>query len=274
MTNSVGGSNTAVGFRALFTNTGSENTAVGNSALDSNTSGGRNTATGYAALLNNDVGVANTANGASALASNTGGQGNTATGDSALSSNTTANFNTANGNDALSSNTMGAGNTAIGNTALQFNTIGSGNIALGNNAGANVTTADSVTCIGSVGANVTNSCFISRIRGVTTVNNNAIPVLIDSVGQLGTLSSSRRYKKEIRPMDIASEAILALKPVTFHYKSDEMNRSEFGLIAEEMCPVNPDLVVHDENGEIYTIAGSDAVNAMLLNEFLKEHQTV
>jgi Chaperone of endosialidase len=115
--------------------------------------------------------------------------------------------------------------------------------------------------------------FIAGIRGATTGQNNAIPVLIDSTGQLGTMSSSRRYKKEIKPMDKASEAILALKPVTFHYKSDSTNKPEFGLIAEEVAEVNPDFVVRDENGEIYTVR-YDAVNAMLLNEFLKEQATV
>ncbi len=108
---------------------------------------------------------------------------------------------------------------------------------------------------------------------MTTVNNDAIPVVIDSAHQLGTMSSSRRYKKEIKPMDKTSKAILALKPVTFHYKSDNTNRPEFGLIAEEVAEVNSDLVVRDENGEIYTVR-YDAVNAMLLNEFLKEHRRV
>jgi predicted ribosome quality control (RQC) complex YloA/Tae2 family protein len=120
---------------------------------------------------------------------------------------------------------------------------------------------------------VSNSCFIGRIRGVTTANADAIPVLIDSAGQLGTLSSSRRFKKEIKPMDKSSEAILGLKPVTFHYKSDSTGTPQFGLIAEEVAEVNPDLVVRDENGEIYTVR-YDSVNAMLLNEFLKEHRKV
>jgi len=106
---------------------------------------------------------------------------------------------------------------------------------------------------------------------VTTGNANAIPVLIDSVGQLGTVSSSQRFKHDIKGMDKTSEGILALKPVTFHYKSDKTNTPQFGLIAEEVAAVNPDLVVRDENGEIYTVR-YDAVNAMLLNEFLKEHR--
>jgi hypothetical protein len=142
---------------------------------------------------------------------------------------------------------------------------------LGEGAGINVTTATNVICIGSDGANVNNSCFIGHIRGVTTHNADAMPVLIDSAGQLGTMSSSKRFKRAIKPMDSASEAVLALKPVSFHYKSDNTNTPQFGLIAEEVAAVNPDLVVRDENGEIYSVR-YDAVNAMLLNEFLKEHR--
>ncbi len=134
-----------------------------------------------------------------------------------------------------------------------------------------MTTADNVIAIGHAGANVDNSCFIGNIRDVQTANGNAIPVLIDSVGQLGTASSSKRFKKEIKPMDSTREAILGLKPVTFHYKSDNCNMPQFGLIAEEVAAVNPDLVVRDKNGQIYTVR-YDAVNAMLLNEFLKEHK--
>jgi uncharacterized coiled-coil protein SlyX len=115
--------------------------------------------------------------------------------------------------------------------------------------------------------------FIAGIRGVTTGNMNAIPVLIDSVGQLGTVSYSKRFKKEIKPMNSTSEAILALKPVTFHYKSDNTNTPQFGLIAEEVAAANPDLVVSDEKGDIYSVR-YEAVNAMLLNEFLKEHRKV
>ena len=120
---------------------------------------------------------------------------------------------------------------------------------------------------------IQNRIFIAGIRRVTTGVANAVPVLIDSAGQLGTMSSSLLFKKEIKPMDRASEAILALKPVTFHYKSDKTGTPQFGLIAEEVAEVNPDLVVRDENGEVYTVR-YDAVNAMLLNEFLKEHREV
>ena len=269
--NTAGSRNTATGVQALFTNTADDNTAYGYQALLDNTSGFLNTATGASALSSNSGGLANTANGAFALSSNTGGQDNTATGTNALLSNTTANNNTADGNSALASNTTGAGNTAVGSTALANSTTGNGNIALGNNAGANVITAGDTVCIGSVGKDVSNTCFISHIRGVQTQNANAIPVLVDSDGQLGTLSSSRRFKKEIRAIDRTSEAVLALKPVTFHYKNDKENTPQFGLIAEEVAEVNPDLVARDNKGEIYTVR-YDAVNAMLLNEFLKEHR--
>jgi hypothetical protein len=160
----------------------------------------------------------------------------------------------------------------MGASAL-FSCTGFGNTALGFGAGDSVTTANNVICIGHPGADVSDSCFISNIRGVTTQNADAMPVLIDSAGQLGTISSSARFKKQIKQMDKTSEAILALKPVTFHYKSDKTNTPQFGLIAEEVATVNPDLVVRDKDGEIYTVR-YDAVNAMLLNEFLKEHSTV
>ena len=191
--------------------------------------------------------------------------------------------NTAIGILALESITTGTGNTAVGRNALGNATGGDNNTALGLNAGANLTTGSGNIDISNPGmAGESNTirialnqtrAFIAGIRGVTTGNNNAIPVLIDSAGQLGTASSSRRFKKEIKPMDSASESILALNPVTFHYKSDSTSRPEYGLIAEQVAEVNPDLVVHDENGEIYTVR-YDAVNAMLLNEFLKEHRTV
>ncbi len=272
--NTSGSSNTADGFQALYSNTiGSVNTATGVGALLSNSDGSGNSAFGSNALALNTTGGGNTANGYRALYSNATGDGNTATGLNALYYNTTGFANTANGVEALYSNTTGEGNTALGDVALSSNTTGNFNTALGVLAGNNVTTADGVICIGSLGANVSNSCFIGHIRGVTTANADAIPVLIDSAGQLGTVSSSRRFKKEIKPMDSASESILALKPVTFHYKSDRTGTPQFGLIAEEVGEVNPDLVVRDDKGEIYTVR-YDAVNAMLVNEFLKEHRKV
>ena len=305
-----GRGNTATGVQALFSNTtGNYNTAVGDAAMTLNTTGSNNSAFGDSALHNNTIGFYNTANGLAALGSNTIGSYNTATGSAALVWNTTGSDNTANGMDTLESNTTGSGNTAVGGLALQSNdtgsyntatgersmvfnttgwantangvyalinnTTGHNNTALGVNAGIGVTTANNVICIGANvgGANVSNTAWIGNVRGVTTQNANAVPVLIDSAGQLGTLSSSRRYKTDIKPMDKASEAILALKPVSFRYKVHKDTTPQFGLIAEEVAEVNPDLVVRDENGEIYTVR-YDAVNAMLLNEFLKEHRKV
>jgi hypothetical protein len=273
LSNTTGGNNTANGVFSLFDNTatGGSNTANGFAALGNNTTGNSNTATGVNALLNNITGANNTATGYQALFNNTIAFGNTATGFQALQSNTTGGSNTAIGTNALPANITGGGNTAIGSAALLNTTTGDSNTALGVSAGLGVTTATNVICIRSDGANVNNSCFIGNIRDVQTHNADAITVVIDSAGQLGTASSSARFKKEIKPMDNASKAILALKPVTFHYKGDETGTRQFGLIAEEVAAVDPNLVVRDKNGEIYTVR-YEAVNAMLLNEFLKEHR--
>jgi Chaperone of endosialidase len=159
----------------------------------------------------------------------------------------------------------------VGRNALVSNITGNGNTALGISAGSDVTDASNVICIGHVGANVNDSCFIGNIRDAL-VAPDASPVLIDSAGKLGTTSgSSRRFKNEIQPMEKASESIMALRPVTFHYKTDKTNTTQFGLIAEEVAQVNPELVVRDQNGELLTVR-YEAVNAMLLNEFLKEHR--
>jgi Chaperone of endosialidase len=280
LTTGVG--NTAAGWHSLFTNSvGNLNTAIGAGTLLFNT-GDNNTATGALALLSNTTGIENTANGAFALVSSTG-LGNTATGASALTSNTTGNNNTANGRNALALNTTGSTNTASGVNALISNTTGSSNIALGAAAGSSLTTGSNNIDIGNGGFNSDSGTirigdidhtrtFIAGIHGVTTGIADAIPVLIDSAGQLGTMSSSRRFKKDIQSMDKTSEVILGLKPVTFHYRSDAKGTPQFGLIAEEVAEVNPDLVVR-EDGEIYTVR-YEAVNAMLLNEFLKEHRKV
>jgi hypothetical protein len=271
----TGAFNTAVGAGALFANTASENTATGVAALFSNITGIHNTANGVFTLFLNSIGTDNTANGFEALFSNTAGNFNTANGSGALDFNTTGGSNTAMGASALQANTTGNNNTAVGELALPSSTTGSNNVAVGFNAGANVITASNVICVGHPGADVNNSCFIGNIAGVNQGGPSLAVFINTSTGQLGTAmpSSSRRFKHEIKPMDQASEAILGLKPVTFQYKSDKTSTPQFGLIAEEVARVNPDLVVRDKNGEIYTVR-YDAVNAMLLNEFLKEHQTV
>jgi Chaperone of endosialidase len=160
-----------------------------------------------------------------------------------------------------------------GDQALKFNTSGSSNVALGNSAGNNVITANNVICIHHPGEDVSNTTWISEVYGATTGSATTLPVIVSNTGQLGTMACSRRFKKEINAMDKTSEAILALKPVTFHYKRDNTSTPQFGLIAEEVAEVNPNLVVRDANGEIYSVR-YDAVNAMLLNEFLKEHRKV
>jgi hypothetical protein len=281
--NTIGGNNTAMGGFALQANgSGNNNTATGAGALTSNTMGGNNTATGVDSLAKSN-GDNNTAIGFEALLGNSSGFNNSASGASALLSNTTGFANTADGFTALQNNTTGNSNTAAGDGALAHNTTGSFNIAVGINAGSGLTTGSNNIDIGSRGAagearkirigtaGTQNGTFVAGIRGITTANANAVPVVIDSAGQLGTVSSSRRFKSGIKPMDQTSEAILGLNPVTFHYKSDNTGRLQFGLIAEEVAKVNPDLVVREENGEIYTVR-YEAVNAMLLNEFLKAHR--
>ena len=283
--NTTGKFNTAIGAGTLLLNTGDEKTATGATALLSNTTGSFNTASGTQALLKNTTGNFNTANGFEALYGNITGDNNTANGYGALVVNVTGSDNTANGVAALRNNfsggsnvangafalynnTFGDLNTAIGGAALQNNTNGRENIALGYAAGRDIITADNVIAIGAPGVDVRRTCFIGNIYATTTVNATTLPVVVSPDGQLGTSSSSQRFKKEIKPMNQISEAILRLKPVTFHYKTDNKGTPQFGLIAEEVAE-EPDSVVRDEKGEIYTVR-YDAVNAMLLNEFLKD----
>ena len=269
--------NTALGAFTLWSDTeGSNNTAVGTAALLSNVgsqngvNGSQNTAVGAAALLLNTTGSNNTGVGTDALVNNTSGYENTAAGDSALLANTHGDVNTALGGEALAANN-GDRNTAVGKSALFNNTTGSGNIALGFNAGSGVTTANNVICIGADGNNVDNACYIGEIFGATSSGGTA--VFINSNGRLGTATSSRRFKEEIKPMDKASEALFALTPVAFRYKKeiDPARTPQLGLVAEDVQKVNPDLVVRNKNGEIWSVR-YDQVNAMLLNEFLKEHR--
>ena len=268
--------NTAYGSGVLVNLTsGVWNSGFGFQALNHDTAGNINTATGVRALFSNTGGSNNTATGVYALYSNTTGWYNSATGAYALYGNTDGNYNMANGYQALQSNLIGDGNTANGAAALVSNTSGSNNTALGLLAGNNVTTAGNVICIGAnvVGANVSNCCFIGQIFGATSSGGTA--VFVNSDGKLGTATSSRRFKEEIKPMERASETLFALKPVTFRYKKgiDPARTPQFGLVAEEVQKVNPDLVVRDKEGKPFSVR-YDQVNAMLLNEFLKEHRKV
>jgi hypothetical protein len=253
--------------------TGADNTAHGWSSLFSNATGRDNTADGFQALNGNIDGISNTAVGSQALSANRDGGFNTAVGRLALTNNTVGNFNTAIGQNTLFNNMNGGGNTAVGFEALFNNTTGLGNVAVGAEAGLNVTNANNVICIASSGGNVSSSAWIGNVFGVTTQSGTTAPVIVSDTGQLGTVVSSERFKKDIATMEKASETILSLRPVTFHYKTDTKSTPQFGLIAEEVAKVNPALVIPDKEGKPHTVR-YDAVNAMLLNEFLKEHRVV
>jgi hypothetical protein len=283
--NTVGTRNTAHGSQALARNTtGMSNTATGEHALAYNTTASFNTATGTSALWFNTTGYFNTGTGGQALLFNTTGSGNTATGFNALLNNTIGYSNTACGLSALISNTTGADNTACGYRALDSNTTGARNVAVGRHAGSSLTTGNDNIAIGNVGvaaeggtirigtSGTHTRAFIAGIRGVTTGVANAIPVLIDGAGQLGTVSSSRRFKEEIRDMGDATERLLDLRPVTFRYKPDVQQGErplEYGLIAEEVAEVFPDLVVYDEEGRPFTVK-YHLLSSMLLNQLKRQ----
>ena len=273
--NTIGSFNTANGRGALYGNSvGDNNTAIGFQALYNSLGGSENTATGSQALMNT-IGDYNTANGFQALRNNDIGQGNVANGIQALYSNTTGNQNTADGAYALYLNTTGAFNTASGTLALFHNTSGRENTAIGDSAGLNLTTGDGNVCIGYDVRGVAGEFNTTRIRNIYSSLVSERPVYVTSDNKLGTLLSTRRVKNDIKPMDKASEAILALKPVTFRYKKEvEPNGAiQFGLVAEEVAEVDPDLVILDKGGKPESVR-YEAINAMLLNEFLKEHKKV
>jgi hypothetical protein len=302
--NTIGGINTASGYRALYSNiNGNHNTATGNEALRNNTSGSFNSAYGDEALLSNWTGDENTGTGFRALNSNLSGTGNTANGLAALLVNTTGSLNTAMGVDALEHNNgnyntaagyqalewngTGSNNTGSGSQSLYFNTTGSNNIAVGFQAGYYLSGNNNIAIgnpgvagesdtirIGTTGTTGTHTAtFVAGIFNATT--SGGIPVYVDASGKLGTLPSSQRFKDQIKPMDKESEALLSLTPVTFRYKPEIDPRTvpQFGLIAEEVEKVNPDLVARDADGKTFTVR-YEAVNAMLLNEFLKQHRKV
>ncbi len=225
-------------------------------------------ATGYLALYANSTGFFNMANGSNAMVHNT-----------------TGSYNVAEGLNALRRNTTGSINTAIGLSALLNNSTGGSNIALGAGAGSELTTGSNNIDIGNVGvaaeantirigkAGTQQATYIAGISGKTVAGG--VGVVIDTNGHLGTVVSSARFKEQIKPMDKTSEAILSLKPVMFRYKHelDPAGIPQFGLVAEEVAKVDPDLVARDNEGKVYTVR-YEAVNAMLLNEFLKEHRKV
>jgi hypothetical protein len=281
--NTTGGANVGIGFQPLYANTtGTYNVAIGGNAMVANTTGGGNVAIGYAALQAHTNGFDNVAIGFGAMSLGTTGSYNTAVGNVAMSF-ATGTENTALGDSAMNSAT-GSFNVAVGRAA-GLRLAGDENIAIGHYAGQNVTTGSNNIEIGNQGiahdANVIRlgdpatqrKTFIAGISRTPVAGGLA--VMVSNQGQLGVATSAARYKENIQPMDKSSEAVLSLRPVTFRYKKelDPEAIPQFGLVAEEVEKVNPGLVVRDENGKPYTVR-YDAVNAMLLNEFLKEHRKV
>jgi hypothetical protein len=259
--------NTALGFDAMhFAVITFGNTAVGSQAMEFAGAGNFNVAIGFEALFQNGPGNDNTAVGASAMGLNGFGNNNTAMGDGALFANTNGSSNACLGFNALT-NVTGSSNIGIGESAGGNLTSGKNNIDIGNSGNA----GESAKI--RIGNKAHKNTFIAGISGVTVAGG--IGVIIDASGHLGTVSSSKRFKDGIKPMDKASEALLSLRPVTFRYKKelDPAGIRQFGLVAEDVAKVDPELVAKDGDGKVYSVR-YEAVNAMLLNEFLKEHRKV
>jgi len=285
--NTTGLQNTAVGHWALHNNTtGNYNTASGFDALVNNTTGGYNTAVGHWALIDNTSGAFNVAVGQSALIGNTTGAFNVAVGQSALRSNKTGAGNAAVGLSALSSNTTGGDNIAVGRAALLFNTSGSQNIAIGVAAGVNQTTGSGNIYVANRGVaeesdtirigSTHTRAFLAGVRGVTTGVADAVTVVVDSDGQLGTMSSSRRFKEDVRDMGATSSDLMRLRPVMFRYKRQHAGNErplQPGLIAEEVAEVYPDLVTHSADGQVETVQYRK-LTTMLLNELQKQQKQI
>lgn len=284
--NTSGVTNTALGVIALQANTlGMENTGIGAFALNANTTGSDNTAVGANALVLNTSGVNNTAHGGDALHDNTTGLGNVGLGFQAVLKNQDGNYNTATGREALYTNVSGSNNVATGYQSL-WSSTGSNNVAIGAQAGKNATNGNNNIYISHQGfageggtirigsGGIQTSTFIAGIRGATTGVTDGITVLIDSNGQLGTVSSSRRYKEDIVDMNEVSSRLLDLRPVTFRYKqpfNDGTKPLQYGLIAEEVAERFPDLVVFGQDGQAETIQ-YHKLTTLLLNELQKEHR--
>ena len=269
--------NTAGGTNALFSNTtGSNNTANGLNALFLNTMGSSNTASSAYALFSNTTGSSNTASGVAALFANTSGGANTASGVGALELNTTGSNNTASGLNALLFNTPGSNNTASGAYALFANITGNNNIAIGFIAGSSLTNGNNNIYLGNVGTatesdtmHLGGSQTQTFIAGIASVPVSGSPVLITSQGQLGIQASSLRYKHDIEPMGARSHALLKLRPVTFRYKQDAQGERQYGLIAEEVAKVYPELVTRGATGDVEAVRYHEVI-PMLLNEV--QHQ--
>ncbi len=268
----TGSANLALGFYAMAESpTGQDNTAVGETSLSLNSSGGNNTAVGVGSLNFNTSGSENTALGSGALFLSGTASGNSAVGYWSLY-NTTGSYNTALGYEALYNNTSGVGNIAIGPLAgNDIPATSNYNIEIGSSGSSSDSGA---IRIGTVGQQT--SFFVTGVRGVTTGENNAVPVVIDSNGQLGTVSSSRRFKTDIHDMGDASSGLMRLRPVTFRYKkpfADGSRPIQYGLIAEEVGEVYPDLVARSADGEVESVK-YQVLDAMLLNELQRQQAEI
>ena len=271
--------NTAGGSFVLLNNTGSFNTAFGRSALHDNTTGSANTASGVAALENNTTGSDNTASGAAVLFSNTTGSFNAAFGRTALQNNTTGLNNAAFGRSALFTNTTGTNNTALGRNALLRTISGNSNLALGQGAGALLTSGSNNIYLSHPGvATESNTLrlgsthtrtFIAGVFGKLVTGGAAVHV--NSAGQLGTVVSSARYKQDIQPMGEQSAKVQQLRPVTFHYKEEPTGPMQYGLIAEEVAKVYPELVTRNADGAIEGVRYEE-LTPLLLNEVQRQQQ--
>jgi Chaperone of endosialidase len=271
--------NTGAGYLALYLNTtGQYNTAFGTAALLENAAS-YNTAVGTFALELNGAGANNTAVGYEALGQNTGGGENTAIGVQALYSNTGGIFNVAVGQGALQANQNGSSNTAIGETAL-LNATGSGNIAIGEKAGVSLTAGNSNIYIGSSGATESDTIRIggsaqtaTYVAGIYASQVTGSAVYVTSSGQLGVLASSERFKTAIAPMGDETANLRMLRPVTFRLKTDSAGTRQYGLIAEEVAKVYPELVIRDDLGKIQGVRYEELA-PMLLNELLKQERKI
>lgn len=281
---STGNRNTAIGEEALRSNTsGSDNTALGAEACYNNTSASSNTCIGSFALGSTTTGQVNTAVGSGALSSNSTGSSNSALGVNVMNSNTTGSANAAFGFMALFSNSTGNNSTAVGSNALS-NATGSGNIGIGRLAGSGITSGTNNIDIGNsapgdesdtirIGSSQTRA-FLAGVDGVTV--SSGVAVYIDSNGQLGTVTSSKRFKEDVADMDDVTADLMKLRPVTFHYKApydDGSRLLQYGLIAEEVAKVMPDLVQFDKQGKPFTVR-YNAVNAMLLEGYQQQQQQI
>src|SRR5262249_54289888 len=277
--NTTGGQNTATGNGALnFNTTGSSNTADGYAAMVLNTTGHDNTASGFVAMFNNTTGSFNTADGDAALSGNTTGQQNTALGQQSMSGNSTGSLNTATGVSSLGHNSNGQKNAAFGFKSMFNNTTGQSNIALGYSAGINLTTGNNNIEIGNGGAPADTGIIRIGTQGTQTgtfiagISGSAVTgadVVVNGQGKLGVVASSARYKKDIQNMGPSTDGLSRLRPVVFKYVNDEKGITQYGLVAEEVEKVYPELVTYDADGKVESVRYS-MLTSMLLNEIQKQ----